>query len=326
MPGIGRAKALMMEDSIPDSQTKDYSGFARVLRLISILMIIAGLVMFTRVLPVERAIDAMDSLAQTHPVATMGIFIIVYILACVLMLPGSLLTLAAGVIFGVVWGTVAVSVGSVTGAAMAFLIARYVARDSFSKKIEKYPKFRAIDKAIGDGGWKIVAMLRLSPAVPFNLQNYLYGLTRIRFWTCVGTSWLAMLPGTVMYVYIGFVTKQGVQAAAGSQQAASTGKWVLTGVGLLATVAVTVYVTKLATKTIREQTDIEADAEESTDEKTDEGADNKSNLQRPVIMFLIGAVILAAGAIGMANKERIESWFPAKAVVDDSPEQVESTQ
>jgi hypothetical protein len=87
-----------------------------------------------------------------------------------------------------------------------------------------------------------------------------------------------------------------------------------------------VYVTKLATKTIREQTDIEADAEESTDEKTDEGADNKSNLQRPVIMFLIGAVILAAGAIGMANKERIESWFPAKAVVDDSPEQVESTQ
>ena len=114
-------------------------------------------------------------------------------------------------------GTIIVSLASTTGAALAFVIARYLARDSVARWVRRSPRFEAIDRAIGEEGWKIVALLRLSPAVPFNLQNYLYGLTKIRFWPCVLTSWAAMLPGTLMYVYLGVVGRAGLEAASGGR-------------------------------------------------------------------------------------------------------------
>ena len=112
-------------------------------------------------------------------------------------------TVAAGALFGSVVGVVVVSLASTTGAALAFLVARYLARDAVLRWVRRNPRYDAIDRAIGEGGWRVVALLRLSPLVPFNLQNYLYGLTAIRFWPCVLTSWAAMLPGTVVYVYLG---------------------------------------------------------------------------------------------------------------------------
>jgi uncharacterized membrane protein YdjX (TVP38/TMEM64 family) len=145
-------------------------------------------------------------------------------------------------------------VASTTAAALAFLIARYFAREAIEKKAAGNPKFDAIDRAIGAKGWKIVALLRLSPAIPFSLGNYLYGLTSIRFWPYVLSSWIAMLPGTFLYVYLGHAGAQGLQAAAG--ETADTGRLVLLGVGLVATIAVTIYVTVLALRAIREQTDI----------------------------------------------------------------------
>ena len=134
---------------------------------------------------------------------------------------------------------------------MAFLIARYVARNKVAERAHSNRHFGAIDRAIDEGGWKIVSLLRLSPAIPFNLQNYLYGLTPVRFWPYVLTSWLAMLPGTLLYVYIGHVTG----AAVGGQRERSTMKWAMLAIGLLATVAVTVYVTRLAKRKLKEQID-----------------------------------------------------------------------
>ena len=139
---------------------------------------------------------------------------------------------------------------------MSFLIARYVARVKVEEIASRNPKFSAIDSAIGEGGWKIVALLRLSPAVPFNLQNYLYGLTAIRFWPCVGASAVFMLPGTFMYVYLGHLGGQGLAAASGGGAGRSAGQWALLVVGLLATIAVTVYVTRLANNAIKNQTAI----------------------------------------------------------------------
>ena len=171
--------------------------------------------------------------------------------------------MAAGAIFGLVRGTITVSLASTTGAALALLIARYLARDRVAKMFEQNPKFEAIDKAVGERGWKIVAMLRLSPAVPFNLQNYLYGLTSIRFWPCVLTSWVAMLPGTFMYVYLGTISREGLEAAAGVRGGKSPGEWALLITGLVATVVVTVYVTRLATRAIKQRTQIDQAGKES---------------------------------------------------------------
>ena len=220
----------------------------------SLLLALGGVALVIRAAPVDLLLQALKSwvagLGPWGPVA----FALIYAAWAVAFLPGSALTLAGGAIFGLGWGFVAVICGATVGAALSFLIARYVAREKVSGMARRNPKFGAIDRAIGEGGWKIVALLRLSPAIPFNLQNYLYGLTPIRFWPCVLTSAIFMMPGTLLYVYLGYVGGQGLAAASGG--GASTERWALIGVGLAATVGVTVYVTKLAQKALAKQTDL----------------------------------------------------------------------
>jgi uncharacterized membrane protein YdjX (TVP38/TMEM64 family) len=173
-----------------------------------------------------------------------------YALAVVALVPASPLTVAAGALFGPVVGVVVVSLASTTGAALAFLVARYLARDAVLRWVRRHPRYHAIDRAIGEGGWRVVALLRLSPLVPFNLQNYLYGLTAIRFWPCVLTSWAAMLPGTVVYVYLGHAGRVGLEALAG-RRGRTPAEWILLAVGLAATVLVSLYVTALARRAFR---------------------------------------------------------------------------
>lgn len=210
------------------------------------------LIVVIRALPLERAMQAL-----TGWIAGLGwwgpfLYGVIYVGATVLLIPGAVITIAAGALFGLWRGTLLVSLASTTGAALAFLLARSLARERVAHLAQHRPTFHAIDQAIGEGGWKIVALLRLSPAIPFNVQNYLYGLTPIGFWPYVLASWLAMLPGTFLYVYIGHLT--GV--AVGGTRAYTPAKWGMLGVGLLATVVVTVYLTRLARQKLREQTAI----------------------------------------------------------------------
>jgi uncharacterized membrane protein YdjX (TVP38/TMEM64 family) len=207
-------------------------------------------------LPVEPLVRSLAGWLQGLGPWAPVIFALVYVAAVVLLVPGSALTLAAGAFFGLVGGTLVASAAATTGAALAFLVARYLARDRIARLLERHPKFRAIDRAISAGGWRIVVLLRLSPAVPFNVQNYLYGLSGIRFWPCVLGSAVAMLPGTFLYVYLGYLGRAGLEAAAGGSVAGSAASWVLAVVGLLATVGVTVYVTRLARRALREQADL----------------------------------------------------------------------
>ena len=230
---------------------------AGMVKWISAVLIVLALFVLIRALPVDRAIDLVK--AQVAGLGFWGPLALgaAYVVAALAFFPGSALTLTAGAVFGLVWGTVTVSLASTTAAALAFLIARYVARDKVARQAQRFPKFEAIDRAIGDGGWKIIAMLRLSPAVPFSLGNYLFGLTAIRFWPYVMASWLFMLPGTLMYVYLGHVGTEGLRSAAGAQRGKTPGEWALLAVGLMATIAVTIYVTRLARKALRQQTNIE---------------------------------------------------------------------
>jgi uncharacterized membrane protein YdjX (TVP38/TMEM64 family) len=233
--------------------------YATAIKWLSVALILLSAVFILRRLPVgplvERLGTWIDGLGGWGP----AVFGAVYVVAVVLLFPASALTLLAGAIFGLAVGMVTVSLASTTGAALAFLVSRYLARGAISRRLQRYPKFAAIDRAISESGWKIVALLRLSPAVPFNLQNYLYGLTGIRFGVYVLTSWLAMLPGTFLYVYLGYAGRAGLEAAAGGERSRTPAEWAMLGVGLLATVAVTVYVTRLARQALRQHADLAAE-------------------------------------------------------------------
>ncbi|MEG4324658.1 TVP38/TMEM64 family protein [Microcoleus sp. herbarium5] len=195
-----------------------------------------------------NALESIASLGPWGPAA----FILIYIVATVLFIPGSLLTLGSGVLFGVVGGSVCVSIGSVLGATCAFLVGRYLTRDWVSKQIEGNQKFKAIDSAVASEGWKIVLLTRLSPIFPFNLLNYAFGVTQVSLKDYFLASWIGMIPGTVMYVYIGSLA--GSLAALGSSGRSRTAaEWTLYGIGLLATIALTVYATRLAKKALDEK-------------------------------------------------------------------------
>lgn len=182
------------------------------------------------------------------------VFVLGYAVASVAFVPGSLLTLAAGAIFGLVKGTLYTIVGATLGSAAAFLIARYVARGAIEKKIAGNARFAAIDRAVSKEGFKIVALLRLSPVFPFNLLNYSLGLTKVRFLDYFLAS-VAMLPGTLLYVYYGKAVGSVAALAGGARAEKGTEYWVSLGVGLAATIVVTTFITRLARKALRQQID-----------------------------------------------------------------------
>ncbi len=198
---------------------------------------------------VPQFAEWVDSLGPWGPIA----FIVGYVIACVAFIPGLVLTIAAGAIFG--WlGVLYVFVGAGLGASAAFLIARYVARAAVERKLAGNPRFAAIDRAIAGEGRKIVTLLRLSPAFPFNLLNYALGLTQVRF----GDYLLAMigiLPGTVLYVYAGKLLGDVAALAGGAAPPKGVAYYAVLGLGLAATIVVTTIVTRTARRALKEATD-----------------------------------------------------------------------
>jgi len=209
-------------------------------------VLVIALFIAARVLPVAQWLMEFNRWIAQLGIWGILLFILAYVLATVLFFPASVLTIGAGFVFGVFLGTVTVSIAATTGAALAFLIARYFARDKIEQKVSSSQRFKQIDRAIGEQGTKLVFLLRLSPLIPFNLSNYFYGLTAVKFWPYVLASWIGMLPGTLLYVYLGAAGKAGLNAAASQSSSRSAWEYVLFGVGLIATVVVTVWVTRIA--------------------------------------------------------------------------------
>lgn len=224
---------------------------SKIFKYIVIAAAIAGLVVLAKQLDFQslfqNALAWVESLGAWGPIAFIGI----YNLATVLFLPGSLLTLGGGAIFGLVKGSIFVFLAATLGATFAFLIGRYLARDAIAQKIEGNQKFKAIDEAIAQEGLKIVFLTRLSPVFPFNLLNYALGLTKVSLRDYVIGS-IGMLPGTILYVYLGSLA--GDLAMLGQEAAVdpATARLQLIAkvIGLLATIGVTVYVTKVAKKAL----------------------------------------------------------------------------
>jgi uncharacterized membrane protein YdjX (TVP38/TMEM64 family) len=214
----------------------------RALLLLAVVLLLAtaGLI-----LPVREYLSAALGWMASHRESSWLAFVALYVLATVCMVPGLILTVAAGAIFGLLRGVVLVSAASVLGASAAFFIGRTVARGWTQRRIAAWPRFRALDGALAARGFWIVLLTRLSPLFPFNLLNYAYGVTAVRPRDYIAASWLGMLPGTVVYVYAGSAAVNLAQALAGGARLGRSGALLLV-LGLAATVAVAVLVTRLA--------------------------------------------------------------------------------
>jgi len=243
----------MTQATIAPPQAK--SAGAGKLKFIVGGLLVVGLIIASRFLPIGDWLKSFNDWVAGLGVFGIVVFVAVYIAAAVLFLPGSVLTLGAGFAFGVAKGFLAVSIGSTLGAAASFLIARHFARDAISRKFGSNAGFASVDRAVGREGAKIVFLLRLSPVFPFNVLNYLLGLTSVRFWPYVAASWAGMLPGTLLYVYLGYAGKAGLDAASGGASD-NTLKYVYLAAGLVATLIVTIYVTRIARRALKQAGDL----------------------------------------------------------------------
>ena len=200
-------------------------------------------------LPVAETLLALFDWVDANRNISWLVFFVFYVLATVLVLPGSLLTLAAGFLFGLGYGLAIVSFASTTGATCAFLVGRFLARDWVAEKLQGLPRFSALDKAVGEQGAVVVLLTRLSPIFPFSLLNYGLGLTQVKLSHYVLASWLGLIPGTVLYVYLGSIASNLTSILAGDLADLPASSW-LFYLGVGATAVLTVASTRIATRAL----------------------------------------------------------------------------
>jgi uncharacterized membrane protein YdjX (TVP38/TMEM64 family) len=191
----------------------------------------------------QRFINGIESLGHWGAM----LFVLVYVGATVILIPGSILTLGAGAAFGLWKGFLLVSFASTLASTAAFLVGRHLARDWIGRKIDHNSRMAAIKAAIDRDGWRIVGLARLSPMIPYTMLNYFLSLTHIRFTHYVLASWIGMMPGTFAYVYLGSLG--GID----TQHGKSAIEWLLLSIGILATLTVTILISRAAGKAMEKQ-------------------------------------------------------------------------
>ena len=222
------------------------------LRVAVVALLLAAVVAVAVGWPLGPWITGAAAWAEGHREAAGALFVAVYVLAAVLVVPGSILTLAAGYLFGVPLGVALTSAGSVLGAAAAFVVGRFVARDWVAQRVATWPRFRALDAAMRHDGFAIVLLARLSPLIPYNLLNYGLSVTAARFRDYVLATWIGMLPVTVLYVYTGSLAKSLATLTSGNRPP-SWATHSLLVIGFAATVALTVLIRRRATRILGER-------------------------------------------------------------------------
>jgi len=237
----------MNETQSPQAQSDASSGRG-MMKWIIVACFISALAAAYFLLPISEWLSSFQNWVQGYGPAGWVIFIIVYALTSFFLIPGSILTIGAGVAYGL-WGFPLVVIGATLGSGLSFLAARYVFHDRVQAKIAEYPKFKAVNEAIRDEGWRVVALLRLSPALPFSAQNWFLGITPVGFWPAQIATFFGIMPGTLLYIW---VASLGGEAAAGGGDEASFARYVVLGLGLLATVVVTIVVTRKAQQKLKE--------------------------------------------------------------------------
>jgi len=189
-------------------------------------------------LPLREGLTAVqERLAELGPWGVV-LFEAVFVLCVVALVPGSVLSVTAGLTYGM-WGAPLAIGGATLGGAIAFLIARHFARDRVAAWLLVHPHIEAVAEAVDEEGWRVVALVRLSPLLPFNMQNYLFGITRIPFGQYIVATLLGIAPGTAFDVYIGSLGNLSVKDH-------SPGEWAIVGAGVAATAALVWLVARKA--------------------------------------------------------------------------------
>ena len=223
------------------------------LRVAAGLAIVASLIVLWRLVPVASLLIRLVEWVRAAGTLGVVVYALSYVLATVLLLPASLLTLAAGFIWGPIRGTALVSPTSVVAATAAFLVGRSIGRDWVRAKLAGSPRIQAIDAAVGDNAFRTITLLRLSPVLPFNLLNYALSLTRAPLGHFVLGSFVGMLPATFLYVYLGSLASSLNDLAAGKTPPSALRLALFWG-GLAATVMVTVLLTRTARRALARAT------------------------------------------------------------------------
>lgn len=196
---------------------------------------------------VDRAVSALRGWADAGGAAGMVGFGAAYVVLALLLVPGAALTMAAGATYGVGWGLAVVAVATTVADAAAFLLGRYAARGAVLRLLDRHPRFRVVEQTVSRGGWRIVALVRLNPTLPYSASNYLFGVTGVPFATFLASSAVFTLPGAWVYLYAGFV---GVETLGGETRGVV--EWGLLALGLALSAAAVAYLTVLARRTLDE--------------------------------------------------------------------------
>lgn len=207
------------------------------------------------VLPIKEWITIFQGWAEAQGSTGWIVFIVIYAIATVVSFPASVLTVAAGVAWGLK-GFPIVLVGATIGATLAFLVARYILRNKVQKSIQGKPRLKAVERAVSEEGWKIVGLMRLSPVIPFTLQNFFFGTTSVGVLPYTLATFFGIMPGTLLYLWIASL---GGQAAAGGSSV-SILRYLFIGAGIIATIIVTVIIGRKAKQKLAEYGVEEADA------------------------------------------------------------------
>jgi uncharacterized membrane protein YdjX (TVP38/TMEM64 family) len=224
-----------VETSTPPADPSD--ALLRRVRLIVTLLVVGGTAVAVAVLPVREWI--LQIVGWIRAAGALGVLVYagVYVAVAVFMLPGAIMTVTAGFAFGPVLGTLYGSVISAVVAIVPFLLGRFMARDWIQRKTAHYPKWNAIDTALGQHGFKVTALLRLSLG-PYNFLNYALGLTRVSLRDFVLGTWVGMLPAVTVLVYFGSLITEAAQLGSGVHPP-SVIYWVGLGVAFTAAVVLT---------------------------------------------------------------------------------------
>src|SRR5579862_5726406 len=223
------------------------------LRVVGLMTILSAFVLIAWKLPARAWAEAFIAWIRNFGPPGAFLYGLVYAVGAVLMVPGSILTAGAGLVYGTLVGVLIVSPASILGATGSFLIARYFAGEWVERKLRAYPKFAAVDHAIQKQSFKVVLLIRLQPVIPFVLLNYALGLTRVRLRDYVLASWIGMLPATIVYVYLGSALHNVSDLFSGGASRHSTARLVLFWGGLVAGAVLLWLLTRMAKKALQEE-------------------------------------------------------------------------
>ena len=226
------------------------------------------LLLTTLIFALDRLLPLADAVARVQQrIMHLGIwsaicYPLLYACCNVLLLPGGLLSIGGGFFFGLWWGFLIVLVGNVTGAAMAFLISRWIGRRWLKQKLLRNSTMEALEPAVAREGWKIILLSQLHPLFPTSLLNYLYGLTRIRFRTCMLWVAIGQAPGLFLYAYIGTLGQLGLNLVRGTSHP-RTAEYFVWGGGFVLSTVVLLGLGRIALRVMQKVEQQTSDAEPS---------------------------------------------------------------